>query len=274
MSDLTRNEIKIVADDVKVILAEAIADYEQRTGKTLQPAHIERSLIQTYAYRELLVRKGINEAFLQTFPQFATGVALDLCGEPMGCYRNDGEDDDTYRKRILLTPEAFTTCGTRGSYEYHTYSVSSDIADVYVSTPQGGVVQIAVLAKTGVPSADLVANIQAYVSDEKRRTLCDTVNVMPATKVDYQIVATLDLLETANEIDTLANAKTALQAYLNGRGMKMGQDVVPLDLKTALKVAGVYNVSLAQPALVQVVKGAWANCTAIHLTANRTRQEG
>lgn len=42
--------IKIIDDDVKTVLAEAIADYEKRTGKILQPAHIERSIIQTYAY--------------------------------------------------------------------------------------------------------------------------------------------------------------------------------------------------------------------------------
>ncbi|TRC70044.1 phage baseplate protein, partial [Mannheimia haemolytica] len=49
--------IKIIDDDVKTVLAEAIADYEKRTGKILQPAHIERSIIQTYAYREQLLRK-------------------------------------------------------------------------------------------------------------------------------------------------------------------------------------------------------------------------
>ncbi|MBE2896729.1 baseplate J/gp47 family protein [Pasteurellaceae bacterium HPA106] len=84
---MKKQDVKIVHDNVKKILADSIADYEQRTGKTLQPAHIERLIIQTYAYRELLIRKGINEAFLQTFPQFATDLALDLCGEPFGCYR-------------------------------------------------------------------------------------------------------------------------------------------------------------------------------------------
>ncbi len=84
---MKKEDVKIVSDDIKQILADTIADYEQRTGKTLQPAHIERSIIQSYAYREMLVRQGINRAFLQTFPQFATGLALDLCGEPMGCYR-------------------------------------------------------------------------------------------------------------------------------------------------------------------------------------------
>ena len=226
---MRKEEVKIVSDDIKQILADTIADYEQRTGKTLQPAHIERSIIQSYAYREMLVRQGINHAFLQTFPQFATGLALDLCGEPMGCYRLsdqaaevtlrfsvsgshsaivipqgtlvgatdsllfatqtevrinpteqyvditaicqttgesgngwqigqvktlkselpadvtvsnidvsangiDTESDDDYRKRILLAPEAFTTCGSVAAYEYHTRSVSQVISDVAIST--------------------------------------------------------------------------------------------------------------------------------------------
>ena len=95
---MKKEDVKIVSDDIKQILADAIADYEQRTSKTLQPAHIERSIIQSYAYREMLVRQGINHAFLQTFPQFATGLALDLCGEPMGCYRlSDQAADVTLR---------------------------------------------------------------------------------------------------------------------------------------------------------------------------------
>ncbi|SUB23937.1 baseplate assembly protein [Avibacterium avium] len=88
-------EIQIVDEDVSKILADCIAQYEERTGKTLQPAHIERLLINLYAYRELLMRKGINEAFRQTFPQTATGQALDLCGEQMGCIRLAAQPAET-----------------------------------------------------------------------------------------------------------------------------------------------------------------------------------
>ena len=83
---MNRNEVKVVDDNVEGILSEAISQYEKRTGKILQPAHIERLLINVYAMRESLARQGINEAFRQTFPQFATGLALDLCGETFGCY--------------------------------------------------------------------------------------------------------------------------------------------------------------------------------------------
>ncbi len=84
---MNRNEVKVVDDNIESILTEAISQYEKRTGKILQPAHIERLLINVYAFRESLARQGINEAFRQTFPQYATGLALDLCGETFGCYR-------------------------------------------------------------------------------------------------------------------------------------------------------------------------------------------
>lgn len=357
---MNKEEVKIVDEDVKAILAEAIADYEKRTGKTLQPAHIERSIIQTYAYREMLVRKGINEAFWQTFPQFATGLALDLCGEIMGCYRLanqparttvrfsiegehsqinipkgtqiavnenlyfstlvdvfirateqyvdieaqanlsgsigngweagrlktlktafnvplkvsnldetaggiDTESDDDYRKRILLAPEAFTTCGTKAAYEYHTRSVSQYISDVAVLTPDGGQVEIVVLTKNGLPTPALLKQIQDYVADEKRRTLCDSVRVVAATEVSYQIEATLDLF--ANVVDektVIHQAEQAIRYYLSSR-YELGLDVIPLAIASILRVDGVYNVHLTKPSLTEISEREWANCTAIRL---------
>ena len=56
LSKLKREEVKAVPDDLAEVLAQTIADYENRSGKTLQPAHIERLLINTYAYRETWAR--------------------------------------------------------------------------------------------------------------------------------------------------------------------------------------------------------------------------
>ncbi|QIM66323.1 phage baseplate protein [Mannheimia granulomatis] len=367
----SRYDITVVPEDVKQIVAETIAKYEQDTGKVLQPAHIERLIINVYAFRELLVRKGINEAFRQTFPQTATGIALDLCGGQVGCERLenqaarcmlrfsvngshsaitipvgtvvqatdslsfstlyemqirateqfvdveavanvvgemgngweagrvsklvsvlntdsvvtvsnldttsggiDTEDDDNYRKRILLAPEAFTTCGTAGAYTYHALSVSQFIADVDISTPQGGTVQIAVLTRNGAPSESILRQVQSYVADPKRRTLCDTVQVIPAQEISYQINAELDLLETAQEQAVLANAEQALRTYLSARTQKLGLDIVPLDIQAALKVVGVYNVRLLQPPLTEVNNQQWANCQKITLSVSETRKYG
>lgn len=363
--------IKIIDDDVKTVLAEAIADYEKRTGKILQPAHIERSIIQTYAYREQLLRKGINHAFLQTFPQFATGVALDLCGETFGCYRlrdkpartllrfsvsgehtaivipkgtqvaindelyfstlNDDvitplityveidaecnqvgvigngwesgrvsklktalatnykvtveniditsgglmqEEDEPYRKRILAAPEAFSNCGSIAAYDYHVRSVSQDIADVNISTPRGGLVRIAVLTQKGLPDTRLLDDIKKHVSAERLRPLCDMVEVIKPTERRYQITARLILLDGYREDLVKAKAREALQLYLSDKTKKLGLDIVPSAIISALRVEGVYDVNLIQPVKTIINETEWANCTAISVEVEEERRDG
>lgn len=87
MKDLQRENVKIVDDNPEKILSEMIADYEQRTGKTLQPAHIERLLINTFAYLTTLTHQQINEAYRQQHVRFATGLMLDLCGDDVNTPR-------------------------------------------------------------------------------------------------------------------------------------------------------------------------------------------
>ncbi|XXQ68986.1 baseplate assembly protein [Neisseriaceae bacterium B1] len=87
MKDLQREDVKIVDDNPEKILSEMIADYEKRTGKTLQPAHIERLLINSFAYRETLTRNEVNEAYRQQHVRFATGLMLDLCGDDVNTPR-------------------------------------------------------------------------------------------------------------------------------------------------------------------------------------------
>ena len=70
LNQLNRADVKVVDDDLATVLAATIADYEQRSGKVLQPAHIERLLINTFAYREALARQQMNEAYRQQHPRF------------------------------------------------------------------------------------------------------------------------------------------------------------------------------------------------------------
>lgn len=70
-----------------VILNEWIADYETRTGKTLQPAQPERLIIQAAAYREFLMRTAIQGIAVQNLVSFATGSMLDNLGELVGVRR-------------------------------------------------------------------------------------------------------------------------------------------------------------------------------------------
>ncbi|SQH25610.1 baseplate assembly protein [Kingella kingae] len=377
VSDLKREEVKIVDDNPETVLAEMIADYESRTGKTLQPAHIERLLINTFAYRETLNRQQINEAYRQQHVRFATGLMLDLCGDDVNTPRLEAsaarctirfaateftsevnipvgtlvavgetvfatteqgqlttsnpqmdlqaactatgtkgngwsigqintlqstlsganqitaqniniptggaetESDEAYRERVLLAPESFSVAGSVGAYQYWARAVSPAICDVHVANaldssgnPIGGTVAITVLSKTGLPERELLTQIYNEVSGEKKRPLCDKVVVNAPETVDYTLNAELVLFTGANALEVKTAAEQAWESYETRRREKLGGDIVPLNVMSVLKVAGVYNVVLTQPNWKIIKPNQWARCTAVKLTTSTERQDG
>ena len=378
LSKLKREEVKIVDDDLAQSLAAMIADYEQRAGKVLQPAHIERLLINTFAYREHLLRQQVNEAYRQQHPRFATGLMLDLCGDdvstprlqaqpalttlrfsavlsgleqitiPKGTRVNAGqtgfvtteaalltaaqssaevaaectetgtvgngwsvgqinspaerlhptidvavsnttvsaggveiEGDEAYRERVLLAPESFSVAGPVGAYQYWARQASPAVVDVHVANdtdgggqPIGGRVAVTVLAKDGLPNAELIGKIQTALLAEKRRPLCDTVVVKAPTAVDYTLDAELTLFTGTDARTAKAAAEQAWAVYEAARRSRLGLDIVPLDIQTALKVAGVYNVVLHNLPLTVVKPDQWARCTSTTIRIAAQTAEG
>lgn len=73
--------------DLEAIISEMVADYEQRTGRTLYPAQTERLLINAFAYREMLVRERIQYAATQNLVDFSNAPVLDYLGALLGVIR-------------------------------------------------------------------------------------------------------------------------------------------------------------------------------------------
>jgi phage-related baseplate assembly protein len=84
---VTLPEPDFIARDPQVITAEIVGEYERLSGKTLYPAQAERLLIDVMAYRETLVRIGIQEAAKQNLVAFARAPMLDYLGELLGVTR-------------------------------------------------------------------------------------------------------------------------------------------------------------------------------------------
>ncbi len=78
---------EFIERDVNQIVNEMVAQYEQLSGKTLQPAQVERLLINTFAYRESLIREKIQYAALQNLVEFANAPVLDELGRLVGVTR-------------------------------------------------------------------------------------------------------------------------------------------------------------------------------------------
>jgi phage-related baseplate assembly protein len=78
---------EFIERDVNQIVNEMVAQYEQLSGKTLQPAQVERLLINTFAYRESLIREKIQYAALQNLVEFSNAPVLDELGRLVGVTR-------------------------------------------------------------------------------------------------------------------------------------------------------------------------------------------
>src|SRR5229473_5145375 len=73
--------------DPNLILADMVAEFESAAGRTLQPAQVERLLINLYAYRESLVRNAIQFAGEQNLLAFASFPMIDFLGQLLSVSR-------------------------------------------------------------------------------------------------------------------------------------------------------------------------------------------
>ncbi|HUY28622.1 MAG TPA: baseplate J/gp47 family protein [Candidatus Binataceae bacterium] len=111
-----------------LILADMIAAFEAAAGRTLQPAQVERLLIDLYAYREALIRNAIQYAAQQNLLAFAIFPMLDYLGQLVGVTRLSAQGATTVLEftltsalTIAITIPAGTQAGTSdGQYSFAT----------------------------------------------------------------------------------------------------------------------------------------------------------
>lgn len=84
---ITVPEPIFIEQDLDKIVAENIAIWERVTGKVLHPAQVERAFIDLIAYREYLIRQGIQEAAKKNLLAYATYPVIDYLGEIHGVLR-------------------------------------------------------------------------------------------------------------------------------------------------------------------------------------------
>lgn len=178
----------------------------------------------------------------------------------------DEEDDERLRERIRRAPEAFSVAGSRASYVFHAMAAHPSICDVAVDSPSPGVVRIFPLTLDGLPSADILAAVQAACSAETVRPLCDWVQVTTPVAVRWPLHARLTLYRAADMQQTMAQARAALDAYLAAQRRQLGRDIVPAQLVAALRVAGVYDVQLLEPSHTRVLAAhEWGDVRSVQL---------
>jgi phage-related baseplate assembly protein len=95
MPSTTLPEPSFVDRDPVQILKECIEQYETDAGKPLQPAQVERLIIDLIVYRETLLRNAIQDAAKQNLWRYARFPMIDLLAEIVGAARLDAKPADT-----------------------------------------------------------------------------------------------------------------------------------------------------------------------------------
>jgi phage-related baseplate assembly protein len=188
------------------------------------------------------------------------------------------ESDDDLRRRIQLANEGFSTAGPEGAYIYHALSADSDVKDaaaqsptftvanitqdvrdtlpgnaivlivsddVGLTDPMPGDVAVTILSHTanGVAPVETQTAVANKLNDEDVRPVTDHVRERSADIMEYSIDATLFTYAGPDSAVVIANAKTALQTYVDANH-KLGRDITLSGVYGALHQPGVQRVVL------------------------------
>lgn len=202
-------------------------------------------MLQAFAYRELHLRQTFNNKFKSQLLLFSQGSDLDLlAADEYQLERLDGETDEAFRQRILRSLDGYSTAGSIESYEYHAYSVSSDITEAKAYSPEKGVVHVVIASNTTDIDDELKANVELRLNQDKVRPLTDTVNVVIATELTPDIVATVEL-HNMDEIDAVTERISTGFTHIE---LGIGDDLPRSKRIAVLHVSGVYKVTLENDA--------------------------
>lgn len=264
----------------EAIFAAMLADLQQRLPSWTADLESDPvvKLLQTCAYRELVIRQRVNEAAKAVMLAYATGPDLEQLGALFNVQRLDGEDDTRLRYRIQQGLSALGAAGPAAAYRAHATAVSASIVDVSVHSPEAGRVDVTVLAHQPSPTATTdpqalaigaalfpgvtldaglsptaagsdSPTLQAVItalSAEDVRPLTDQVVVAAPTIKATAIVARLHLYRGPDPSTIVAQAQASLATKLASLRL-IGHDMTRAGLIAALAVPGVQNVLLDSP---------------------------
>lgn len=256
-------DFETILVDVKAVMIAAFpADQQASVAAALslesEPLNV---IAQAMAYRELLLRRRINEGAAACMLSHAEGTNLDNLAANLDTERltitpetdtSDAvmESDEALRLRAQSAFEGMSVAGPSAAYEYFARSASGKVADARATSPAPAEVVIAILSTDGdgTASPELLAAVTAAVNDEEVRPLGDRVTVRSADIVDYSIDAELFLYPGPESEPIINAAMASLRGFLADNDKKIGRDVARSAISASLHVQGVQRVVLRSPA--------------------------
>lgn len=240
-------------------------------------------LLELGAYRRMQNRARVNDGAKALLLAYATGADLEQLAANVGLQRlviqaEDliavppvpavMEEYDALRERIQLVYEGLTTAGPRNSYILHARNASGLVADATAESPAPAEVVVTVLSLEGegTASAELLAQVDAYLSDDDRRPVADRLTVQSAEILPYRIDAVVYLTGTGPENEAiLAECNARLEAWKNPR-RRLGVEVARSAIDAQLHLSGVARVEIPGWKDIRPTKAQAAWCSGFTVT--------
>ncbi|MGB1197044.1 MAG: baseplate assembly protein [Synechococcus sp.] len=137
--------------DYEAIFRELMADFLERhpSYTALLESDPAVKLLQVVAYRELILRQRVNDAFKATLLAFSGGGDLDNLAAFYGVERQTSEPDSDLRSRTIERIKGSSTAGGAAWYRFQTLTADERVVDALVTSPDAGEVRIAILSNEG-----------------------------------------------------------------------------------------------------------------------------
>lgn len=194
------------------------------------------------------------------------GIASVSNDEPLVREGADGESDETLRQRAILTWDTLGLGGTRNAYQAWSMTIPGvravSILDDFPFGP--GTVGVVILGEEGVPSAQLLYDVQTFI--DARKPLTADVRVIAPVLVETTIALTITHFADVDPI-TLDTAIRAKIDRFSG-SLELGEGLVRARLvQQVMEIPGVYNVEVTAPtADLTLPANQFLNITSVDLT--------
>ncbi len=242
---------ELLAENV-ALLTSLLPDYEPLASDPYM------LLLDAFAYRELHLRQAFNNKLKNTLLPYATGSDLSALAVEYGVERlgegDNQENDEAFRRRILMSFDGYSTAGSVESYEFHAFSVSSDVWKAKAYSPEKGVVNVMIAHKDWSAlvmdednedadhEALFLALIANKLNEDKVRPLTDTVHVLKAQEKQHTVKATIELHDTDER--KVEQIKQRIDSNFQTMDLNIGDDLPLSQIIKNLHELGVYKVTL------------------------------
>ena len=173
----------------------------------------------------------------------------------------DVEKDENLAERILLAPAGYSVAGPDAAYQYWTKKYNSGIADVKVTSPTEGIVDIRFVMEDGeLPEENLITGLKEYLSDSNIRPLTDKVQTGAPDLVECNINLTyyINRRDASRTEKIKKNGESAIEIFKVWQQERIGRDINPSKLLYFIIQAEAKRADIIEPAFIKVPDNAVA----------------